>query len=56
MSRCDVAQTRTVSVPMVAFENRPAVPVMEARDYKVPSRSTDSGDEVGLAKDAVWRR
>ena len=30
-----VAQTRTVSVPMVAVENRPAVPVMEPRDYRV---------------------
>ena len=29
-----MAQARIVSVPMVAVENRPAVPVMERRDYK----------------------
>ena len=29
-----MAQARIVSVPMVAVENRPAVPVMEWRDYK----------------------
>ena len=29
-----MAQARIVSVPMVAVENRPAVPVMEPRDHK----------------------
>ena len=29
-----IAQARIVSVPIVAVENRPAVPVMEPRDYK----------------------
>ena len=30
-----MAQVRIASVPMAAVENRPAVPVMDPRDYKV---------------------
>ena len=43
-----VAGTRNVSVPMVAVERRPAVPVMEPRDFK--SRRFFSRGEVELAK------
>ena len=43
-----VAQTRIVSVPMVAVEHRPAVPVIEQRDYK--ARRLLIGREVELPK------
>ena len=43
-----MAQARIVSVPMVAVENRPAVPVMEPRDYK--ARRFYIRREVELAK------
>ena len=43
-----MAQARIVSVPMVAVENRPAVPVMEPRDYNV--RRFYIRREVELAK------
>ena len=43
-----IAQARIVSVPMVAVENRPAVPVMEPRDYK--GRRFYIRREVELAK------
>ena len=43
-----MAQARIVSVPMVAVENRPAIPVMEARDYK--ARRFYIRREVELAK------
>ena len=43
-----MAQARIVSVPMVAVENRPAVPVMEPRDYK--ARRFYIQREVELAK------
>ena len=43
-----MAQARIVSVPMVAAENRPAVPVMEPRDYK--ARRFYIWREVELAK------
>ena len=43
-----VAQARIVSVPIVAVENRPAVPVMEPRDYK--ARRFYIPREVELAK------
>ena len=57
-----MAQARIVSVPMVAVENRPAVPVMEPRDSK--ARRFYIGRKVELAKygfsdaakGAVWRR
>ena len=43
-----MAQARIVSVPMVAVENRPAIPVMEPRDYK--ARRFYIRREVELAK------
>ena len=43
-----MAQSRIVSVPTVAVENRPAVPVMEARDFK--ARLFYIRREVELAK------
>ena len=43
-----MAQARIVSVPMVAVENRPAIPVMEPRDYK--ARQFYIRREVELAK------
>ena len=43
-----MAQARIVSVPMVAVENRPAVPVMEPREYK--ARRFYIRREVELAK------
>ena len=43
-----MAQARIVSVPMVAVENRPAIPVMEPSDYK--ACRNDIRREVELAK------
>ena len=43
-----MAQARIVSVPTFAVENKPAVPVMEPRDYK--ARRFDIPREVELAK------
>ena len=44
----EAAQARIISVPMVAVEHRPAVPVMELRDYK--ARRFYIRREVELAK------
>ena len=43
-----MAHARIVSVPMVAVENRPAIPVMEQRDFK--ARRFYIRREVELAK------